>query len=171
MQKTIIIILLLSAFILIGGFTQQRLFRVETIETSLSPDQLWNLVTKSLEDSSTSLIWPTEYEEVRSQLGVGNTINVTYKTPFGASKQTYTITDIRYGVLEYKTSNSHPLQGKGVITVIPRPQGSALSWSLDYSYKTFNPAGWYVKYLFAPSFFSSLKNNLKKADINSIGRY
>lgn len=163
MKRNIIVLLFILFIIVIFSFTKQRIFYVETIETNLQPEALWNLVTVSIENSKSTELWPNEYEDVQStQMKPGNTIYTVYKTPFGNFPQTYTISDIRFGIIEYQSGPKHSLKGKGIISVIPRKEGSALSWSVDYSFSTLNPAGWYAKLIFVPSFFSSLKANLSK---------
>lgn len=163
MKRNILVFLFVMFIIVLFSFTKQRIFHVETIETYLQPETLWNLVTVSIENSKSTELWPNEFEDVQStQLIPGNTIYTVYKTPFGNSAQTYTISDIRFGILEYQTGSKHSLKGKGIISVIPRKEGSALSWSVDYTFSTLNPIGWYAKMIFIPSFFSSLNANLTK---------
>lgn len=162
-----ILLLLIFLFILIStGFSKQKLFHVETIETSMTPDNLWNLVAVSIENPTATSLWPKEYEELQStRLIPGNVIQTLYKTPFGNLNGTYTITGVRFGILEYSSGSHNPLVGKHIISVIPRPDGSALSWQIEYQYGSLNPIGWYTKLVFAPSFFSTLKKNLQQINV------
>lgn len=160
-QKTIIGCLLILFLIVVLSFQHLSFTYTKTIETKHSSEQLWTLLTQALQSSTTSSIWPNEKEIVTSESLVRNgRLSVEYNLPFGKNTQTYTISDIRYGILSYQTTNTHPLRGGGTISVIPRSNGSALSWRVEYRYRLFSPAGWYVRLFYTPKFFEALEKKL-----------
>lgn len=138
-------------------FTSQRTYKhVETIETKKTPEELWAIITRMAHDSSTSQFPNTLMNLNANELTLHKPILVEYKLPFKNSKSNYDITFLRYGIIEMKNKQG-PFSEKAGISVIPRQHGSAVSWSIEYTYRLLNPLGWYGAYVFFPKFFSQLE--------------
>lgn len=138
-------------------FTSERTYKhIETIETKKTPEDLWATITR-IAHNSNDMQFPNNLMNLNAaELKLYKPISVNYHTPFGTSKNEYDITFLRYGILEVK-NNKGPFLEKGSISVIPRPDGSAVSWSIEYTYRLINPFGWYGAYRYFPQFFSQLR--------------
>lgn len=138
-------------------FMSERTYKqVKIIETKKTPEELWATITE-LAHSSENMQFPNHLMTLTaSELKPHKPISVAYHTPFGTTQGDYDITFLRYGILEVKNKQG-PFSEKGSISVIPRPDGSALSWSIEFTYRLINPLGWYGAYRYFPQFFSQLR--------------
>jgi hypothetical protein len=137
-----------------------------TIATSLSTDQLWQVLEQSFRDSDTSPIWPHALESVRSaQVETGALVRATYKMPGGLqSNVTYRFAEVEPGRrLRYEAEPPHPLRGGGTVEVLPAPAGSLLHWTGGYDVP-WRPqalfAAAFTRLYFEARFFAALESKL-----------
>ncbi len=140
-----------------------------TIPTSLSPSQVWHLLTQSFIDSTQSPLWPNQLEVLRGDvsLGKGSVIHATYK--FGPINHTYmyrvTTFDRANKELVYRTRPGHPLVGGGHITLTHYGEsGCKIHWRGAYARKfslSSVGAALFSHHYFEKRFFDAIKENLR----------
>jgi hypothetical protein len=139
-----------------------------TITTSLSGDQLWDLIEQSFRNSDASPIWPHALESIRSaQVESDALVRANYKGPGGMqSHVTYRLADVEPGRrLRYLAEPSHPLRGGGTVEILPAPTGCLLRWYGRYDVP-WRPsalaAAAFTKLYFAGRFFTVLEERLRE---------
>jgi hypothetical protein len=149
-----------GAYLITG---EQHYAERREIASTLSAPALWAELATAFRDSTQSAFWPQALEVLRSDgLAEGATVQATYRTPGGDSRQVYTIGEFVDGQgFAYATGPEHPLTGGGRVLVLPTPDGVKLIWSVDYTWRGISPAALFVRFFFVPRFFRELEANLR----------
>jgi len=156
-----------GAALVVGGAyllaAEQQYADRREIASTLSAPALWVELTTAFRDSTQSALWPHALEILRSDgLVEGATVQATYRTPAGETRQAYAIGEFVDGQgFTYATGPEHPLRGGGRVLVMPAPDGAKLIWSVDYTWRGLSPAALFVRFYFVPRFFRELEANLR----------
>ena len=144
-----------------------RITFAHTIDTSVSADELWDLLVDSFENSATSPLWPSELESLRcDELAEGARVDATYHIGPIDAPQHYTIPafDAERRTFTYRTGPDHPLDGGGEVSASQTDGGSWLQWSGEYRLRNLVRglgAAAFIKGWFERRFFGRLEDNLR----------
>lgn len=173
MRRFLFVIILVIIAVLIVMFYEPKTtsfsFREELL-VQVTPEQLWNYLDKTFEDSTNVTYWPHTLENIYSINGLkhNEAFSVTYITLLRDKTYTYQITELeKYKSFSYESQAGHPFSGKGTLTFIPKRNGerTLLVWSAEYSYKGFSRDIFYLKSYFENEFFIQLRKDLKQVGI------
>lgn len=140
------------------------------IHSSLSPDELWDLLLDAFEDSTNSPIWPRQFETLKSDgLTAGGRVHATYHLGPSGVEQEYRIPefDAEEHRFVYRNGPSHPLDGGATVRVEESDDGSVLHWAGGYDVgigpRSLGAAA-FVKFWFEERFFGALRENIGEVE-------
>lgn len=152
----------LAAFVgwqAVAGVTFDRRF-----EVAAPPDDVWDVLVRSFEDSTDSPIWPRTLEQVSTpKMMKGANVDATYRLGrLGDSEQAYRIVEFEPAqhTLTYRNGYGHPLEGGATVEIRPTEAGSSVRWSGHYRV-TLTPrsqiSAAFVRFVFLNRFFDLLE--------------
>jgi hypothetical protein len=141
-------------------------------KTRLSPRTTWDFMVASFRNSTASPIWPRECSLVRIDNDTfrnGAGVTVLYNLGIMRTKVYYVLDHIDWGKsFIYRTTDTHPLHGGGMIIFEEGPGGTVCTWKGRYQTKKFLSRlslFWFKKY-YEKKFFRNLDKAFRKFEKN-----
>lgn len=136
------------------------------ITTSWSSEKLWKWLKQAFIDSEKVSEWPNELERLKAKkFAEGELVTSRYKFGKKEYKYKYRIIEIEEGrKFVYQACKKHPLEGGGVIEIIPKGNGAVLKWDMEYYYDKIGPTVIYIDRVFLKSFFNRIERVLNEKD-------